>query len=233
MSQSMSAAPRKDPRGRRRPVGWHRAAVLEPKYRELHAQFRAERRRMSGRAGGFVYYWAYGRQCWRRLVTPRDPRTQAQQRARAAFGAASKAWSRDQALTEEQRDAWRADAAKIKSAPRLDQSGYLTAQQRFVGRNAHKDRWGLALLLEPREVGRKKSECRQKAELTVPQGVARAASGTRRKCTVSTPNLRQAADGCTGKPTACRVPAQVASYQALTRPSSERFPVTSVSLPMH
>ena len=104
---------------------------------------------MSGRCGGYVYYWAYGRLCWRVYVIPKDPRTTAQQRSRAAFGAASRAWSASQPLTHEQRDAWHAEAAKIKTRPRLAQSGLRTVQQYFVGRNSLKERWGLPLLLEP------------------------------------------------------------------------------------
>src|SRR5208337_4068116 len=111
MSRGMSAVPHKDPRGRRRAVGWHPAAVLEPKYLELHAQLIGERRPMSGRCGGYVYYWAYGRLCWRRHVVPKDPRTPAQQRSRAAFRAASIAWSQDQPLSGAQREAWHAAAA--------------------------------------------------------------------------------------------------------------------------
>ena len=49
-----------------------------------------------------------------------------------------RAWSASHSLTEEQRDAWHADAAKIKSTPRLGQSGSLTAQHDFVGRNSSK-----------------------------------------------------------------------------------------------
>jgi hypothetical protein len=116
---------------------------------------------MSGRAGRYVYYWAYGHLCWRAYVVPKDPRTAVQQRSRAAFAAASKAWSASQSLTEEQRDAWHADAAKIKSTPRLGQSGPLTAQHDFVGRNSLKERWGLALLLKPRGRGKEEGRMRK------------------------------------------------------------------------
>ena len=116
---------------------------------------------MSGKAGRYVYYWAYGHLCWRAYVVPKDPRTAVQQRSRAAFAAASKAWSASQSLTEEQRDAWHADAAKIKSTPRLGQSGPLTAQHDFVGRNSLKERWGLALLLKPRGRGKEEGRMRK------------------------------------------------------------------------
>jgi hypothetical protein len=52
----MSAVPHKDPRGRRQAVGWHRAAALDPKYLELHAQLISKGKPMSGRIGGYVYW---------------------------------------------------------------------------------------------------------------------------------------------------------------------------------
>ena len=47
----------------------------------------------SGRRGEWVYYMRGNKQCRRRYVRPRDPRTPAQLRVRQTFGAASKAWS--------------------------------------------------------------------------------------------------------------------------------------------
>jgi hypothetical protein len=44
-----------------------------------------------GRMGAYVYYVRKDPQCWPRCVVPRDPRTPAQLRARAALSAASKA----------------------------------------------------------------------------------------------------------------------------------------------
>ena len=120
MSQNLSAAPRKNPRGRRRPVPCRRDATLEAKYRQLHAQLIAEPKPMSGRAGGYVYYWAYGRLCWRVHIIPKDPRTPPQQRSRAAFAAASKAWSQDQPLSGEQRHAWCADQQRSNALPAWD-----------------------------------------------------------------------------------------------------------------
>ena len=140
VSQIISAGPFKDPRGRRRPVGWHRAAVLDPKYLRLHAQFIAEGRPVSGRCGAYVYSWRHGRLHWHSYVVPKDPHTLGQHHSRAAFGTASKAWIDNNTLTQEQRDAWYAEAAKIKSRPRLGQSGPLTAQQHIVGRNSLKER---------------------------------------------------------------------------------------------
>ena len=88
----------------------------------------------SGRCGKWVYYVRNGKQCRRRYTKPRDPRTPEQLRLRAAFGAASKAYS--QVLTEEQRQECRAAGAKVRSRPRLGQSGPLTGQQYLISRNS-------------------------------------------------------------------------------------------------
>ena len=137
---------------------------------------------MSGRCGGFVYYWAYGRQCWRIAVIPKDPHTAAQRRSQAAFGAASKAWSQNRPLTEAQRTAWHAAAAMVRSTPRLGLSGFRTAQQHFVGTNSRKPRWHLPLLLEPPP--RKALE----AEVSQRQDVAQPSSDTRRARTGPPPS---------------------------------------------
>ena len=156
----------------------------------------------SGRCGGYVYYMAKGRQRWHRHVVPKDPRTAGQQRSRAAFGAASKAWSENKLLTEEQRDAWREEAAKIPSSPRLSLCGPLTGQQHFVACNGVKERYGMALLLELPGRGRKKvEESRQNAESTPqvrrPQGVEQSRSETRRAWVLSGPSKRPAVQrGC-------------------------------------
>src|ERR1035441_5766938 len=55
----------------------------------------------SGRDGGFVYYMRGKKLCRRRYVVPKNVRTAGRGRARGAFGAIAKAWSR--VLTEEQR----------------------------------------------------------------------------------------------------------------------------------
>jgi hypothetical protein len=237
-SCTISTAPHKDPRGRRRPIGWHRAAVLEPKFLQLHAQLLAEGKPMSGRCGGYVYSWHHGRLHWHRYVVPKDPCTLAQRRSRAAFGTASKAWSENNTLTPEQRDAWHAEAAKIKSRPRLGQSGRLTAQQHIVGRNSLKERWGLQLLLEPPKGGRMNAECRMKnteaaPEVSQPQRLNSTSSDRPHTAPRLPPDRHRAGKGHTGRPSALRVPTQVAHYKSLTRPSSDRFRATSVSLPVH
>ena len=192
---------------------------------------------MSGRAGGYVYYWAYGRLCWRVHVIPKDPRTVAQRRSRAAFGAASKTWSASQPLTEAQRRAWYAEAAKIRSSPRLGQSGPLTGQQHFVGRNSVKERWGSTLLLEPGHGGRKNAECRMKKaesgpEVLPAQGLARASSDTRQGCATRAPATPQSAKGCSWKSLGTPAPRLGPCPQRVTRSSSDRPQTASQSLPM-
>jgi hypothetical protein len=103
----------------------------------------------SGRWGEWVFYMRGNKQCRRRYVVPRDPRTPSQLRCRAAFTAASKAWSHSPALTPEDRQAWIAAAAKVQSRVRLNQSGPLTAQQHYVGRTCTQPRPGPDLLVRP------------------------------------------------------------------------------------
>ena len=52
-------------------------------------------------------------------------------------------------LTEEQRRAWNAAAAKVRSRPRLWQSGWLTGQTFFAGINSARSRIGREMLLWP------------------------------------------------------------------------------------
>jgi hypothetical protein len=115
-----------------------------------HARLLKEGKPMSGKSGRIVYYMDKGRQRWRRDVPQRDPRTFAQLRSRTVFAAASRTWSQGGPLTQEQRDAWYAEGAKTQSRPRLNQSGPLTGQQRFVGRNSTEARRRQAMLLDPR-----------------------------------------------------------------------------------
>ncbi len=75
MSRSLSAVPHKDPRGRRRPVGYDRAAPLEPIDLEAHKQLLGSHQFMSGRSRGYVYWWHKGKLHKRRYVIPKDPHT--------------------------------------------------------------------------------------------------------------------------------------------------------------
>jgi hypothetical protein len=84
----------------------------------------------SGRCGDWIWYMRGGQQCRRRYACPKDPRTPAQLRRRARLKAASRSYSRS--LTEEQREACIAAGVKVRSRPRLAQSGPLTGQQYWV-----------------------------------------------------------------------------------------------------
>lgn len=237
MSQSLSAVPHKDPRGRRQAVGWHRAAALDLKYLQLHAQLIAEGKPMSGRIGGYVYSRFNGRLYWHRYVVPKDPRTPAQRCSRTVFRDASKVWSQNESLTEEQRDAWYAAAAKTKCAPRLGQSGVLTGQQHFVGCNSVKERWGFSLLLEPpgREAEKEQGRTQNtqfSTQVLQPQRLVRATWEPRRACTGPPPDLHREPKGCTGRRNALRVPIQMKHCQALTRASSDRPHTASRPLPV-
>ena len=192
---------------------------------------------MSGRIGDYVYSWHHRRLHWHRYVVPKDPRTLAQRRSRAAFGTASKAWSENNTLTQKQRDACHAAAAKIKSRPRLGQSGPLTGQQLIVGSNSLKERWGLQLLLEPPTGGRKKAECRLQnttfsAQVRQPQSLVRPTWEPRRACTRPVPDLPEAATRDAQEPIGSNVTPQMPCPQHLTRPSSARPHTASRALPV-
>ena len=124
------AFPHSTPRGKRGLVPRGGKALLGAKDLELHEQMKKDGSLKSGRGGAYVYYVRKGRQRWRRYVVPRDPRTAAQQRSRAIFSAASKTWSADGALTDEQRDAWYAQGANKRSRWRF---GFLSQVDRTAG----------------------------------------------------------------------------------------------------
>jgi hypothetical protein len=231
MSQHTSAASPNDRRGRGRVASRRNDPALEARSRRLHAQIVAENRPVSGRADRYVYYWAYGHLCWRLAAVPKDPRTPAQRRCRAAFAAASRAWSASQTLTQEQRDAWRAEAAMIKSTPRLGQSGPLTAQQHYVGRNSLKERWGSPLLLQPPKPETKKAEDSGQqpepaTQVQPRENLARPSTRTHPVCAglALPPHPQRAA--AAQKTSAILAPSQALDPQHLTRPSSGR-PLTA------
>jgi hypothetical protein len=103
----------------------------------------------SGRQGKWIYYMRGNKQVRRPYVKPKDPRTTTQLRYRAALTAAAKAWSDGPFLTEEDRKAWCAAAKKVRSRPRLAQSGPLTGQLYFVAVNAERLLKGLEMLRRP------------------------------------------------------------------------------------
>lgn len=146
----------------------------------------------SGRDGKWVYYLRGRKQCRRRYVLPNDPRTKGQLRARAAFAAASKAWSHSPQLTEEHRREWRVAGAKVRSRPRLYQSGPLTGQLYFVAKNCSRDRVGRELLLRATDrPGRISVTSRQTPEAASQkaqsQRVVRSTSEQYRLCTGLSP----------------------------------------------
>ena len=90
-------------------------------------------RRKSGRCGDWVWYMRGAKQ-WRHLyVKPRDPHTPAQRYFRAKFGAASRKYS--QSMTQEERRACIAAGSKLRSRPRLGQSGPLNGQHYSIRRD--------------------------------------------------------------------------------------------------
>jgi len=103
----------------------------------------------SGRSGDFVFYMRRKTLCRRRYVVPTNVRTAARRRTRGVFGAIAKAWG--ERLTEDQRQAWVASAAKVQSHPRLWQSGPLFGAMHFEGINSARAGIGAAMLAWPPE----------------------------------------------------------------------------------
>jgi hypothetical protein len=87
----------------------------------------------SGRCGDWVWYLRGGKQRRRLYVKPQDPRTPRQRYWRAKFGAASSKYSH--ALTQEERRACILAASKLRSRPRLAQSGPLNGQHYSIRRD--------------------------------------------------------------------------------------------------
>jgi hypothetical protein len=85
-----------------------------------------------GRCGDWVWYVWKGHQWRRRWLKGLDPKTARQRVWRAHLAAASKSYG--EVLTEEQRAACIAAGASRRSRPRLAQSGLLTGQQYWVGK---------------------------------------------------------------------------------------------------
>jgi hypothetical protein len=83
----------------------------------------------SGKRGRTVSQNSRNGQISRALVIPVNPRTAAQLRVRGFLGSVASRWS---ALTQAQRDAWTAEAARHQSKPRLGQSGPLTGFQLYA-----------------------------------------------------------------------------------------------------
>jgi hypothetical protein len=138
----------------------------------------------SGRCGDYVRYVVGNKQRRRLYVKPANPRTSRQRRGRARFGAASRKYSH--LLTDEQRDACIAAGAKLRSRPRLGQSGPLTGQQYSI-------RQEYAAHAEPR-----KQKTAQTAKVPQWQGVTqkyRSQLPQPQRFTQSTPVTRRGASG--------------------------------------
>ena len=91
-----------------------------------------ERTIKSGRCGDWIWFVHRGKQIRRLYLRPRDPRTPAQLRSRARLSAASRKYCCF--LTEKQQNACIAAGAKLRSRPRMGQSGPLTGQQYSIRR---------------------------------------------------------------------------------------------------
>ena len=186
----------------------------------------------SGKLDKWVYYMRRGTQCRRKWVKPRDPRTPGQLGSRSRFGAASKAWSRR--LTEEMRGEWRVAGAKVRSRPRLLQSGKLTGQTHFVGRNCAKARIGREMLMRPAGI-EEAAESAKQAQAAAPaqksEIVARPARGLRDRRIIVTQVQQRGAGACPRKATAGRVPSQVLQRQRVARSTWEQYRSLTVVTP--
>ena len=94
----------------------------------------------SGKTGTMVSYPGPAGQLRRRLVTPRDPRTNIQVARRMALRRAALQWSR---LTDEQRAAWDAAADGLRTQSHLSQSGRMNGYLLFVRINCNLAALGL------------------------------------------------------------------------------------------
>jgi hypothetical protein len=163
----------------------------------------------SGRCGDWVFYrLPGGKQCRRRWVRPKDPRTPAQVRNRARFGVASHKYS--SGLTKHERDARITAAAKLQSRKRLGQSGPLTGQQYSVQ-------------------GQYKSNARAKvqnteipAKVPKPQGVTRPTWEPRHGSTIVPPDQRLRGRRATSRSQRPPFVPQVLQRHGVTRFTTQR-----------
>jgi hypothetical protein len=236
-TKGVPAVPQKRQHGRGTTVLRRSKPVQRARNRKLHAMLKRDGKPKSGRCGEYVYYMRQGRQCWRHYVVPKDPRTARQQLSRKAFSAASRMWSQDGPLTEAERDAWYADGAKRQSRRRLGQSGPLTGQQDYVGRNYAKERRRLEMLLEPRQREVKSTGSRRHNPESAPQGqqsqrVPQSTWGTRRGYAVPAPSLSRVGRGYARKASGRLMSPQVARSQRLARSTWGRPQTNTRVLPV-
>lgn len=143
----------------------------------------------SGRCGDWVWYLLRGtRQCRRRWVKPKDPRTPSQRSCRARLRAASKAYS--EFLTDAEQDACIAAAAKVQTRMRAGSSGPLTGHQYWVGGKIKRTKTRAS-------IGESHSRLSQ---VPPPQRVTRASSGTHRGFTRVAPDQHRQRTTRTRKP---------------------------------
>jgi hypothetical protein len=235
IAQGMPAIPQGRQRGRPKSALWSRKSALGAKELQLHATLKADGSLKSGRGSGYVYYMFHGRQCWRRYVAPKDPRTLPQLRSRAVFGAASKAWSESRRLTVEVRAVWYAAAEKVQSRPRLGQSGPLTGPLLFVGLNCDGEQTGREMLWQPpqpnAQTARAKREDAQSAsQLTQLESVTRTVSVLPRCCGTNTKRQHRSSPCCTAKSQNTIISPQLVQPQRVARPTWER-PQTATGVP--
>jgi hypothetical protein len=167
----------------------------------------------SGRHGVWVYYMFRGKQCRRRWIRPRDPRTPLQLQARRVFGTASNLWSVSPLVTEEEQDACYAAGAKMMSRPRLDASGPLTGPQCYIGKICK----GAARI-------RGKKTCRTKrtrfdTQVLEPEKVTRRTSGTDGALVGNPRAMHGSSQGRAGRAIVTSAPSQGPWYQRVMQPA--------------
>ena len=169
----------------------------------------------SGRCGDWVFYLLPGgKQCRRRWVRPRDPRTTAQLQSRARLGTASRKYSTT--LTAQERDAWIAAGARRRSRPRLGQSGPLTGQQYSVRREYAANARG------------KVQNTEIPAKVLKPQMVMRPTWGLRRGSAGLLPEQRRSGRRVTGRGQKPVVAPQMRQPHRATRSTWKRYRTKSV-----
>ena len=236
VAQGVPAVPQKRQRGRPRTAPYGRNSALGVKELQLHATRRADGSLKSGRRGGYVYYKFHGRQCWRRYVVPKDPRTPLQLRCRTVLGAASKACSESPQLTGEVRAVWHAAAEKVQSRPRLGQSGPLTSQLLFVGLNCAKEQTGREMLWKPpqpnpQSTGTRRQEAESTSQAKQIESVTRSFSSRLRCCGTHTTRQHRHSPRVAAKPPDVIISSQVVQPQMVARPTWERPQTATMVLP--
>jgi hypothetical protein len=171
----------------------------------------------SGRCGDWVYYLLPGnKQCRRRWVRPKDPRTHVQVRNRARLAAASRKYS--SALTDQERDARIIAGAKLRSRKRLGQSGPLTGNQYSVRREYAAN------------AAQKVQNTQIPAQVPKPQKVTRPTWGPHRATTRVPPDQHPRVRRVTSRAQMPLVVPQVLQRHGVTRSRAKRYRIRSVVL---